>query len=237
MNVLIACEESQAVCKAFRERGHRAFSCDIQPCSGGHPEWHIQEDVLPLLNGNCTFATTDSHKHAQSGEWDLIIAHPPCTYLTVTGNRWLNVARYGDYARKRLANREDAAEFFMQFVNAKCERIAVENPIGYMSTHYRKPNQIIQPWQFAMSAEENTVKSTCLWLKGLPKLKPLHTEQPPIEYVEWYDERAGRTKRQTKWYYETRCASHEERARLASKTFPGIAHAMAEQWGSLMEIR
>lgn len=237
MNVLVACEESQEVCKAFRERGHRAFSCDLEPCSGGHPEWHIQADCIPLLNGDCSFKTADTHTHTQRGQWDLIIAHPPCTYLTVTGNRWFNVARYGDAARERLANREDAAEFFMQIVNAKCDRIAIENPIGYMSTHYRKPNQIIQPWQFALSSEENTVKSTCLWLKCLPKLKPLHAEQPPIEYVEWYDERSRRMKRQAKWYYETRCAAHADRARLASKTFPGIAAAMAEQWGSLMEIR
>lgn len=237
MNVLIACEESQEVCKAFRERGHRAFSCDIQPCSGGHSEWHIQGDALPLLNGNCSFFTADGAFHEQGGRWDLIIAHPPCTYLTITANRWYNVATYGDAARERYKERYKAIVFFMRFALADCDRIAIENPIGIMSTAYRKADQTIQPWQFALSAEENTVKSTCLWLKGLPKLKPLHAEKPPIEYVEWYDERSRRMKRQAKWYYETRCAAHADRARLASKTFHGIAAAMAEQWGSLMEIR
>ena len=231
MNVLIACEESQEVCKAFRAEGHRAFSCDIQECSGGHPEWHIQGDCLPLLNGNCAFATSDGRIHEQDDRWDLIIAHPPCTYLTVTGNSWFDISKYGDKARKRYQERYKAIVFFMHFVLANCDRIAIENPIGIMSTAYRSPDQIVQPWQFALSAEENTVKSTCLWLKGLQKLEPLHTEKPPIEYVEWFDERSGRTKRQAKWYYETRCASHKDRARLASKTFPGIAHAMAEQWG------
>ena len=225
MNVLIACEESQAVCIAFRERGHRAFSCDIEPCSGGHPEWHIKGDVLPLINGNCTFQTADTHTHTQAGRWDLIIAHPPCTHLAVSGAR--------SFAEKQKDGRQQKSiVFFMQMALADCDRIAVENPVCIMSTAWRKPDQIIQPWQFALSDDENTQKTTCLWLKGLPKLQPIHAEKPPIEYCEWFDEKAGRVKRQTKWYYETRCAGPKDRGRLASKTFPGIAQAMAEQWGS-----
>ena len=142
MNVLIACEESQRVCTAFREKGHNAFSCDIQECSGGHPEWHIQGDVLPLLNGKCEFETVDGNKQYIDGKWDLIIAHPPCTFLTVTGNRWFNVERYGEKAIQRQKDREEAVKFFMTFANADCERIAIENPIGHMSTAYRKPNHL-----------------------------------------------------------------------------------------------
>ena len=138
MKILVACEESQAVCKAFRDRGHMAFSCDVQECSGGHPEWHIQGDCLPLLNGRCTFVTADTHTHTQPDKWDMIIAHPPCTYLTITGNRWFNVDAYGDKAVKRLADREDAVRFFMEFANADCDRIAIENPIGCMSSRWRK---------------------------------------------------------------------------------------------------
>lgn len=120
----------------------------------------------------------------------------------------------------------------MYFALAHCDRIAVENPVGIMSTCYRKPDQIIQPWQFALTDAENTMKSTCLWLKGLPKLKATHEEKPQIEYVEWIDSKTGRKKRQTKWYYDTRCAGHKQRGTLASKTFPGIAKAFAEQWGN-----
>ena len=230
MNVLIACEESQTVCKAFRERGHRAFSCDIQPCSGGHPEWHIQGDALQLINGNCTFVTADTHTHTQAGPWDLLIAHPPCTFLTVTGNRWFNEEKYGEKAVQRKKQREDAIAFFMSFVFANCQRIAIENSIGCMSTEYRKPDQIINPYQFALTDEEKTMKSTCLWLKGLPELEPIHSEKPEIEYFEWVTPE-GKKKRQSLWYYKTRCLPHSEKAKAASKTFPGIAKAMAEQWG------
>ena len=230
MNVLIACEESQTVCKAFRERGHRAFSCDIQPCSGGHPEWHIQGDALQLINGNCTFVTADTHTHTQAGPWDLLIAHPPCTFLTVTGNRWFNEEKYGEKAVQRKKQREDAIAFFMSFVFADCQRIAIENPIGCMSTEYRKPDQIINPYQFALTDEEKTMKSTCLWLKGLPELEPIHSGKPEIEYFEWVTPE-GKKKRQSLWYYKTRCLPHSERAKAASRTFPGIAAAMAEQWG------
>lgn len=145
MKVLIACEESQTVCKAFREKGHEAYSCDIVECSGGHPEWHIMQDVLPLINGNCEFYTCDGIHHVIDGKWDLLIAHPPCTYLTVTGNRWFNVERYGEKAIQRAKDREEAVEFFMVFANADCDHICIENPVGTMSTRWRKADQIIQP--------------------------------------------------------------------------------------------
>ena len=205
MKVLVACEESQAVCKAFREKGHEAYSCDIVPCSGGHPEWHLQQDVLPLLKE----------------KWDMIIAFPPCTYLTVTGNRWFNIDRYGEKAIQRHKDRKDAIDFFMTFANADCEKIAIENPVGIMSSEWRKPNQIINPWQFGDAFE----KKTCLWLKGLPELKPTNiVEIPPRK-------RFDSGKSMPSWYAEAWHLPKEERAKLRSKTFPGIARAMAEQWG------
>lgn len=157
MNVLVACEESQEVCKAFRAKGHRAFSCDIQPCSGGHPEWHIMGDCLPLINGNCEFKTMDGQTHRIYGNWDLLIAHPPCTYLTVTGNRWFNIERYGDKAIERMKNREEAIKLFLEFAKADCPRIAIENQVGVMSTVYMKPSQIIQPYLFGDAVEKRLV--------------------------------------------------------------------------------
>ena len=205
MKVLVACEESQEVCKAFRELGHEAYSCDIQECSGGHPEWHLKQDVIPLLNQ----------------DWDLIIAHPPCTFLTVTGNRWFNVEKYGDKAIQRQKEREEAVAFFMQFVNAKCDKIAIENPIGYMSTAYKKPTQIIHPYMFGDPAR----KATCLWLKGLPKLKPTNIVEPVTIH---YQNGKGTD---NPWHMETMKLPPKERSKARSKTFPGIAKAMAEQWG------
>lgn len=204
LKILIACEESQTVCKAFRELGNEAYSCDIQECSGGHPEWHIKGDVLPLLHE----------------KWDLIIAHPPCTYLTVTGNRWFNIEKYGDKARERISLREEAKDFFMEFANAKCEHIAIENPIGVMSTIWRKPDQIIQPWWFGDPFE----KRTCLWLKKLPLLKK-DNEVTPEERVKFV---SGKT--MPKWYADAAKLPVKERAKVRSKTFPGVARAMAEQW-------
>lgn len=221
MKILIACEESQTVCKAFRRRGHEAYSCDIIECSGGHPEWHIRWDVIPLLNGNCNFLTCDGTLHTIKGEWDLIIAFPPCTYLTVTGNRWFNVERYGDKAIHRLKEREDAVKFFMTIANANCRNIAIENPVGIISTIWRKPDQIIQPYMFGDCAE----KKTCLWLKGLQPLTPTDEVAPP-ERVRF---ESGKT--MPKWYADMWRLPKEERSRLRSKTFPGIAEAMAEQWG------
>lgn len=204
LKILIACEESQTVCKAFRELGNEAYSCDIQKCSGGHPEWHIQGDVLPLLNE----------------KWDLVIAHPPCTYLTTTGNRWFNIEKYGDKARERIKLREEAKDFFMEFANAKCEHIAIENPVGVMSTVWRKPDQIIQPWWFGDPFE----KRTCLWLKNLPLLKK-DNEVTPEERVKFA---SGKT--MPKWYTDVAKLPAKERAKVRSKTFPGFARAMAEQW-------
>ena len=216
MKVLVACEESQRVCIAFRERGHEAYSCDIIECSDGHPEWHIQADALSIINNG----------------WDLLIAHPPCTYLTVTGNRWFDEEKYGEKAKERKKERKKAADFFMAFINADCPRIAVENPIGWMNTHYRKPDQIIHPWMF--SKDDCVTKATCLWLKGLPPLIPTITKKPEIEYKEWYDERAKRWKRQAMWHYTAYSRGNPgDRAKERSKTFLGIANAMAEQWGNI----
>ena len=221
MKVLVACEESQRVCKAFREKGHEAYSCDIVECSGGHPEWHIMQDVIPLLNGNCEFETVDGTKHKIDGKWDLIIAHPPCIYLTVTGNRWFNVERYGEKAIQRKKDRKDAINFFMQIANADCEKIVIENPVGIMSTVWRKPDQIIQPYLFGDSAE----KKTCLWLKGVKPLNATNIVDPPARVK--FD--SGKT--MPKWYADLWHLPREERSRLRSQTFPGFAKAMAEQWG------
>ena len=218
MKVLVACEESQRVCSAFRARGHEAYSCDIIEPSGGHPEWHILGNVLPILNGHCKFNTMDSVVH-EVGKWDLIIAHPPCTYLTVTGNRWFNVEKYGDKARERIQLREEAVEFFMAFANADCDKIAIENPVGVMSTRWRKPDQIVQPYFFGDPFE----KRTCLWLKGLPKLKKTNEVTPP----ERSKYKSGCT--MPTWYANLPAAT---RAKERSKTFPGFAEAMAEQWGT-----
>lgn len=204
MKILVACEESQRVTIALRERGHEAYSCDIEPCSGGHPEWHLQQDVIPLL----------------SKKWDMIIAFPPCTYLTVTGNRWFDIDRYGDKALQRHKDRKDAIDFFMLFANANCEKIAIENPIGCMSTVYRKPNQIIHPYMFG-DAER---KATCLWLKGLPELVPTDIVEPNVVY---YKNGKGSD---SPWHMNTISLPPKERAKARSKTFPGIAKAMAEQW-------
>ena len=208
MKVLVACEESQAVCKEFRRLGHEAYSCDVVPCSGGHPEWHLQQDVMPLLKE----------------KWDIIIAFPPCTYLTVTGNRWFNIDRYGEKAIRRYSDRKDAINFFMAFANADCEKIAIENPVGIMSSEWRKPDQIINPWQWGDAFE----KRTCLWLKGLPKLKPTNIVDVPPRKM--YD--SGKS--MPSWYAEAWKLPKEARAKLRSKTFPGIAKAMAEQWGALI---
>lgn len=186
--ILVACEESQAVTKAFRMEGFEAYSCDTQPCSGGHPEWHIQKDVIPLL----------------TQEWDLIVAFPPCTHLCSSGARW--------FAEKRKDGRQQQGiDFFMAIGNAPCKRIARENPVGIMSTLYRKPDQIIQPWQFG----HGETKATCLWLEGLPLLEPT-------------DIVAGRENRIHKM------PQSAQRSILRSKMYPGIASAMADQWGRVL---
>ena len=227
MKILVACEESQAVTKEFRKLGHEAYSCDIIECSGNNPEWHIMQDVLPLLDGNCIFHTFDGAQHEINGKWDMIIAFPPCTYLTVTGNRWFNVEKYGEKAIKREENRKDAISFFLRFANADCERIAIENPIGVMSTEYRKPNQIIHPYMFG----DPERKGTCLWLKNLPCLVPTNIVEPNI--IKYKNGKGT----DSPWHVNTLSLPPAERARARSKTFPGIAAAMAHQWGFIEEVK
>lgn len=222
MKVLVACEESQRVTIELRKLGNEAYSCDLLDCSGNHPEWHIKKDVTLLLNGNCIFSTVDGVEHEISGKWDMIIAFPPCTYLTVTGNRWFNYEKYGDKAIQRMLDRNDAIKFFMRIANADCDRIAIENPVGIMSTQWRKPDQIIQPYQYGDAYE----KRTCLWLKGLPMLTPTKIVETP-DRIQF---KSGKT--MAKWYVEAGNLSKEQRALVRSKTFPGIAKAMAEQWGN-----
>ena len=194
MRVLVACEESQAVCKAFRSRGIDAWSCDIIPCSGGHPEWHIQGDVVPLL----------------SQEWDMVIAFPPCTDLAVSGAAW--------FAQKRADGRQQRSiEFFMRFANLDhVPRVAIENPVGIMSTHWRKPDQIIHPYQFGHMEQ----KSTCLWLKGLPLLSGTNNVKDDMMKL-------PKNQRERIHYLPP----SPDRARLRSQTFSGVAEAMADQWG------
>ena len=219
MKVLIACEESQTVCKAFRAKGHEAYSCDIQEPSGGHPEWHILGDAIEATKGGA-IVTMDGQTH-DIGQWDLLIAHPPCTYLTITGNRWFNISRYGDKAIQRLELRKKAADFFMHFANCTIQKVAIENPIGYMSTAWRKPNQIIHPYMFG----DPERKATCLWLKGLPALTPTNIVQPHIIY---YKNGRGSDSR---WHMDSIKLPPKERSKARSKTFQGIANAMAQQWG------
>ena len=221
MKILIACEESQAVCKAFRAKGHEAFSCDIIECSGGYPEWHIMQDVVPLLNGNCNFKTADGTDHRINSKWDMIIAFPPCTYLTVTGNRWFDVMKYGKKAQSRWNDRCIAICFFLRIAFADCEKIAIENPIGCMSTYFRKPDQIIHPYMFGDPAR----KATCFWLKGLEPLTPTDIVEPKIIR---YKNGKGTD---SPWHMETMSLPPAERSKARSKTPTGIACAMADQWG------
>lgn len=228
MKVLVACEESQAVCTAFREKGHEAYSCDILECSGGHPEWHIKGDALAVINGNCSFLTEGGEKVNIDGQWDLLIAHPPCTYLTVSGNRWFDIDRYGEDAKQRYKGRYKGIVFFMQMALASADKVAVENPIGIINTCYRKPDQIIQPYMFG----HPYAKATCLWLKGLPPLFPTEICEP--ERIHSKGKTGGYSGKL--WYATDEngkiLAWNDPRtARERSKTYPGIAKAMAEQWG------
>ena len=217
MKVLVACEESQEVCKAFRRLGHEAYSADLQDCSGDHPEWHIKGDVLPLLNGNCQFITVGGVWTYIEGRWDLIIAHPPCTDLTVSGARWFP-------EKQKDFRQQKSCVFFMQMMLADAVRVAVENPIGIMSSCYRPPDQIIQPYQFGHPAR----KATCLWLRNLPKLRPTNIVKP--ETIE-YTCKNGKTVRFSADYGVGYNRSAEAKRR--SKTYIGIGEAMAEQWGAL----
>lgn len=219
MKVLVACEESQTVCKAFRERGHEAYSCDIQPCSGGHPEWHIWGDALSYINGDCQFFTEGGDYGWQDGAWDLVIAHPPCTDLANSGARWF-------HEKQKDFRQQKACVFFMQMMLCTADRIAVENPVGIMSRCFRKPDQIIQPYQYGHPFS----KATCLWLKGLPKLKPTDVVEPaPTD--EYGFSIGGALRYATDENGKILSWKDPRTAKARSKTFPGIAKAMAEQWG------
>lgn len=243
MNVLVACEESQRVCTTFREKGHEAYSCDIIECSGGHPEWHIQGDVLDVLNptkhsvfdDNTTikgieFKTCDGKNHFIYDKWDMIIAFPPCTHLAVSGAR--------HFEKKRADGRQrEGIDFFAQFLNADCKKIAIENPIGIISGEYIpkwfpdlaekynlpvKQSQIIQPYEYGHNAK----KATCLWLKGLPLLKPTNIVEPDlVSYI------CKSGKKVTFSRHMVQGFENGERAKSRSKTFEGVAKAMADQWG------
>lgn len=212
LKVLVGCEESQAVTIAFRELGHEAYSCDILPCSGGHPEWHLQMDVFEAI---------------KIGGWDVAIFFPDCTYLTVTANKWLkdqSPRKSGALVgAERRAARENAIQFFIRLYESDIPKIAMENPVGCISSVYRKPDQIVTPMDFGHPEP----KKTCLWLKGLPLLKPTHFDVEP----EYHITESG--KRLPKWYaYADKSKGQRERAKIRSKTFPGIAKAMADQWSN-----
>ena len=218
MRVLVACEESQEVCKAFRALGHEAFSCDVQDCSGGHPEWHIKGDVLPLINGDCTFKTADTHTHTQSGRWDMIIAFPPCTYMTNASAVRMRVK--GEIVPERYQKAMEAKEFFMRFYNADCERVVIENPVPLKIVGLPPYSQTIQPYEHGHPYS----KKTCLWLRGVPPLMPTDILAEHEPYVNGGCKDAHGNYR--------RFQGRKERdPKTRSKTFPGIAKAMAEQWG------
>ena len=197
MKILVACEESQSVTIELRKLGNEAYSCDIMECSGGHPEWHLRQDVLPLLKE----------------KWDMIIAFPPCTHLAVSGAAWFE-------QKRKDGRQQQGIDFFMLFANAKCDKVAIENPVGIMSTRWRKPDQIIQPYMFGHTES----KKTCLWLKGIPNLIPtkIVSEGERVTFA------SGKS--MPKWYSDAWKLPPKERAKVRSKTFQGIAKAMAEQW-------
>ena len=232
LNILIACEESQAVCKAFRKLGHNAYSCDLLACSGEHPEWHFNHDVTEVLN-QTNLILQNGKKASVKGTWDLMIGHPPCTYLAVSGAQWyyhpddknLPVEKRRPHPKypNRAKDREDGVNFFMLLANARIKRIAIENPVGIMSNRWRKPDQKIQPYEFG----DPYSKGTCLWLKNLWTLHPSKETEDHGEKIFF---KSGKS--QPKWYSEalSKARTPEERRTLRSKTFPGIARAMAEQW-------
>jgi len=219
MKVLLACEESQAVTIEFRKLGFEAYSCDILECSGGYPKWHIKGDVIEQLNK----------------DWDLMIAFPPCTHLAVSGAAWFE-------EKKKDGRQKEGIDFFMKIVNAPIDKIAIENPIGIMSKIYRKPDQIIQPYYFGDEAQ----KTTCLWLKNLPKL--YHNDKPTLfndeithvnkgDFYTWIDSKTGKIKKQPLWYANA-FMNNKDKSKVGherSKTFKGIAKAMAEQWGNYLK--
>lgn len=218
MQVLVACEESQRVCMAFREKGHEAYSCDIIDCSGGHPEWHIKQDVIPLLNGHCEFITCDGKTHEIENSWDLLIAHPPCTYLSNAGARhlWKGHELQADRVMLGIQSRD----LFMQFLWSSIPLICVENPVPSKVFCLPQYTQSIQPYMFG----HPYTKKNCFWLKGLPPLKSTNIVKPVATWCPSgsYSHKHGE---QHKGMFTT------DRAKNRAKTFPGIANAMAEQWG------
>ena len=216
MRILVACEESQAITKELRKLGHEAFSCDLLPCSGGHPEWHYKQDVFEVIDNG----------------WDMMIAHPPCTFLAVSGARWL-YNKDGSKNIERWESQANALEFVQRLMDAPIDKIAIENPISVISSNIRKPDQIVHPWMFGDKAS----KSTCLWLKNLPNLVPTEIVEKG-EFKEWVDKKSGKTKKQALWYYEalSNAKTPAERRTLRSKTFPGMAKAMATQWTEQIDM-
>jgi hypothetical protein len=205
LKVLIACEESQTTCKAFRALGHEAYSCDIQDCSGGHPEWHIKGDALQIINQ----------------DWDLIIAHPPCTFMSKAGARWMYPTA-GNLSEERFRLSQEAKAFFMEFYNCKCEHVAIENPQPLKVVGLPKHTQVIQPFYFG----EPYSKKTLLWLKGLPNVVPTHFVK---EHVPWI---ASNTSQFSKGRGGSNGVAHS--AKMRSKTFAGIARAFAAQWSEYL---
>ncbi len=236
-NVLIACEESQTVCKAFRRLGFNAYSCDLLQCSGGHPEWHLHCDVLGVIREKRGILE-NGEEFVLDGEWDLMIAHPPCTYLSVSGARWyyhpedkglpIEQRRPHPNFPTRAQDREEAIKFFLALAHANIPRIAIENPVGIMSKLFQKPNQIVQPYWFG----DEATKTTCLWLKNLPNLVPTKMVGKGERVV------LSSGKSLPKWYsdsFNTKIST-EMRRTLRSKTFQGFANAMADQWGKLLML-
>src|SRR5574344_978673 len=233
-NVLIACEESQTVCKEFRKLGINAFSCDIVECSGGHPEWHFQQDVLAVIK-NKGGILQNGEKYHIKGKWDLMVAHPPCTYLAVSGARWFyhpddkdlptDQRRPHPKFPNRRQDQKDGIAFFLALATADIEKISIENPIGVMTKYFRKPNQIVQPYMFGDPAR----KTTCLWLKNLPELEATKI----VEQGDMVTFASGKS--MPKWYSDALLAkTAEERRKIRSKTFEGFAKAMAEQWSKVI---
>ena len=227
MKVLIACEESQAVCNAFRRRGFEAYSADILDCSGGHPEWHIKGDVLSILRGACSFKTADGEEHVVRGKWDALIAFPPCTYLSNAGACRLYPTK-GKLDMERYQKGLEAKEFFLRFLNADCDHVAVENPVSSRVFEMPQHSQEIQPYLFDVFGEHPYTKKTRLWLRGLPQLVPTTPDEKPVgPYVP-----AGTGRKDRNKYG---AAKRGEDAKNRAKTFSGIADAMAEQWGSYLK--
>lgn len=236
LNVLVACEESQAVCKEFRRLGHNAYSCDLLECSGGHPEWHFNCDVMKVIADKGGVLQNGEEVHI-TGDWDLMVAHPPCTYLAVSGAQWyyhpedkhLPVEKRRPHPKfpNRAQDREEGAAFFMALAKAPIEHIAIENPVGIMSSRWRKADQAVQPWMFGDEASKNT----CLWLKNLPLLQPTKIVGKGERVV-----MKSSGKSLPKWYSDAlvKAKTPEERRTLRSKTFPGFAKAIAEQWSEYL---